>query len=437
MHPNRIVALAILIALPATGALAQATSSRVTFYKDVSSILQENCQECHRPAGTNYGGMIAPMSLIAYEEVRPWAKSIVVQVVNRNMPPWDASPEHNGVFKNERTLTEAEIGTIEKWVANGAPRGNPKDAPAPREFENQGGWMIGEPDLIVQMPEPFFVNDDVYDLYTAFNVELTDAELPEDVWITAFQCKPDSNILHHFNCMILAPKDGKLPPPAGFPDTEHGEIAPSTVGGGQYIGGVSSGTDANLFPEGFGYPLKRGSRVTFDIHYHKEPGPDTAVTDQSSIGFKLTSTPPSRKINQGGSGLMATFAINIPPGAPRHQLGPVWKTLKQESEIMTLMPHMHLRGTEAIFEATYPDGTTEVLLHVPKYDFSWQTVYYFNEPKRVPANTKISYTAWYDNSPEMAERRNFDSNQTVTFGPASTDEMMMGFMMAAPVEDDE
>lgn len=429
MRHHWVRAFLIVPALVLTTALSLA-EDRVAFYRDVLPILQENCQECHRPAGANYGGMVAPMSLQTYQEVRPWAKAIVQQVASREMPPWDAAKDFHGVFRNERSLTDEEIALIERWVRTGAPRGNPADAPEPVTFQSTNGWVIGEPDLVVEMPEPYYVGDDVYDLYTAFEVDLTDAQLPEDAWITAFQCKPGSPVIHHFNCHLLPPEDGKLPPKRETPVSE--TVAP--VGAGQYIGGVSSGSEASVFPEGFGLPLKKGTRVTFDIHYHKEPGPGTAVTDLSHIGFKLTHTEPARSI--GGVPPLLRFDIDIPPREPSHQIGPVALTLPRDVDVVALMPHMHMRGDRAKFEAFYPDGTSEVLLYVPTYDFSWQTVYYYNELKRLPAGTRVEYTSWYNNSPEMAAERGFDPDQRVRFGQKSTDEMMMGFMMASPVPDE-
>lgn len=404
---------------------------RYSFYKDVAPILQENCQECHRPAGANFGGMVAPMSLIKYDEVRPWAKSIVKQVQSREMPPWDAHPSHKGEFKNERTLEDFEITLITDWVNSGAPKGNPKAAPEPRNFEAMGGWMIGEPDLVVAMPEPYHVTDDMYDQYTAFSVDLTETDLPDDVWITAFQCKPGSKVIHHFNCHLLPPVDGKLPP---APDkAESSSISP--VGAGNYIGGISSGSDPVDWPEGFGIPLVRGTRVTFDIHYHKEPGPGTGVYDQSHIGFKLTDKKPSREL--GGSRPMMRFDINIDPGQERYRLGPASQILEHDIEVIGYMPHMHMRGKEAKFEAIYPDGRVETLLHVPRYDFAWQTVYYYDQLKILPKGTKVQYTAWYDNSEPYAQQRGFDSNQAVQFGQKSSDEMMMGFIMSAKIEKKE
>ncbi len=424
--PRRCASLLLMAFVPAFASIASAAEEPVTFTRDVLPILQGNCQDCHRPSGTNYGGMIAPMSLMTFDDARPWAKSIAQEVSSREMPPWDAAPIHNGEFSNERTLTDAQIETIQSWVRQGSRRGRTEDAPPPREFKTTGGWMIGEPDLIITMPEPYWVGDDVYDLYTGFPVDLTEEMLPDDVYIQAFQCKPGSKVIHHFNGHLLAPdEDGKLPPPP----TKFESDALSPRGAGVYIGGVSSGTDANIYPDGYGLPLKKGTRVTFDIHYHKEPGEGTGVWDQSQIGFKFCKKPPRSALT--GMGLFY-FNINIAPGESDYKIGPVPRKTSRDLQIISLMPHMHTRGKAAKFEAFYPDGTSEVLLDVPNYDFSWQTVYYFEELKFVPKGTRIEYTSWYDNSPEYAAERGFDPAQRVKYGQKSSDEMMMGFVMAGP-----
>ena len=422
--------LLVLVALAPVAVSAQAGSDpeSVTFYRDVLPILQENCQDCHRSSGTNYGGMVAPMSLLTYEDARPWARSIARQVSARNMPPWHAAPDFHGVFANERTLSEEEIGVLLGWASQGARRGAPEDAPPPRTFEAVGGWLHGEPDLVVDLPISYEVGDDVEDRYTAFAVDLTPEMLPEDVYIRGFQCKPGVKIVHHFNAHILYPDaEGELPPPPDKP--ESATVAPQ--GAGIYLGGVSSGSGATMYPEGYGIPLRRGTRVTFDIHYHKEAGPGTRVVDGASqIGFYFTREPPKSPVS--GVSLFH-FDIEIPPRDGDHQIGPISREVREDSEIVALMPHMHMRGKSAKFEAFYPDGTREVLLEVPSYDFSWQTVYYYDELKSVPKGTRIEYTAWYDNSEEYADLRGFDSSQTVRFGQASTDEMVMGFVMLAPV----
>lgn len=372
------------------------------------------------------------MALTTYSEVRPWARSIARTVAAREMPPWDAHPRHDGTFANERVLGPNEIEILVNWSTSGATAGDATDAPPPREFPSTGGWVVGEPDLVVTMPEPYFVEDDVEDLYAAFSYVLTEEDLPEDRWVVAFQCKPDSDIIHHFNLHLLAPdENGELPPPPEFPNQD--QIAPSPENAGNYMGGVSSGSDANRYPEGYGFLLRKGSRVTFDIHYHKEPGDGTGVWDQSSIGFIFADEPVKRSLGSGLRPIM-NFTFAIPPNDGNHQVGPYSTVAQRDTDIIALMPHMHMRGKSARFEAFYSDGTTEVLLEVPEFDFSWQTVYYYDQMKRIPRGTRIEYTAWYDNSPEKAARYGFDSNRTVRFGQPSTDEMMMGFMMSAAVE---
>ena len=153
---------------------------RPTFFKDVLPIMQENCQGCHRPTGETVMGMVAPMSLRTYNEIRPWSKAIARNVQERSMPPWHASKEFHGVFSNERTLTDAEIETIVRWVSMGSPRGNVEQAPPAVNFANDHGWSIGEPDLIVPFPEPHWVSDNVLDRYDTINVQISKEQLPED-----------------------------------------------------------------------------------------------------------------------------------------------------------------------------------------------------------------------------------------------------------------
>ena len=370
------------------------------------------------------------MSLMTYEEARPWARAIARQVGTREMPPWDAAADFNGVFANERVLTDPEIERIRRWAAGGAPKGDPAHAPAPRRFEATGGWLHGEPDLVVDLPTAYTVGDEIADQYTAFAVDIGPETLPDDVYIRGFQCKPGTPIIHHFNAHILYPDaDGKLPPPPTVPESS--TVAPQ--GAGIYLGGVSSGSGATMYPEGYGIPLRKGTRVTFDIHYHKEAGPGTAVTDSTSqIGFYFTREPPKSAVS--GVSLFH-FDIEIAPGEADHRIGPISRPVPADSEIVALMPHMHMRGKRAKFEAFYPDGSSEILLEVPEYDFSWQTVYYYDELKPVPKGTRIEYTAWYDNSADYGALRGFDSSQTVRFGQASTDEMTMGFVMLAPQVD--
>ena len=180
----------------------------VTYYKDVLPLIQDNCQSCHRAEGLNLGGVIAPMSFMSYEETRPWARAIARKVAAHEMPPWFASGP-KGVFSNERGLTDAEIGTIVSWVDAGAPAGDRADAPSPRHFAEatSGGWSLGTPDFIFKLDEPYFIDDDVYDLNISFFKELTEADLPADVWVRGWEFRTGaSGVAHHMCGFVRPPK---------------------------------------------------------------------------------------------------------------------------------------------------------------------------------------------------------------------------------------
>ncbi|PCJ56348.1 MAG: hypothetical protein COA73_12340 [Candidatus Hydrogenedentota bacterium] len=395
-----------IIAMPATAEVP----AKPTFTKDVLPILQENCQTCHRPAGTNLSGMIAPMSLISYQEVRPWAKAIVKAVEAKTMPPWDASPVHNGTFRNERTLTEDEIATIKKWVDMRAPRGNPNDAPAPVEF-SETGWNFGEPDLVVDFPEAFFVPDDIQDLYHNITVELTSEQLPEDRWIKSIEFKPGSEVVHHIIGHANAPEN------AG--DETRG-----------MLGGNAPGADQVEFPDGFGIKLYKGSHVTFAMHYHKESGPGTGMLDSSQIGLQFH----DKDMEVGHPIEISTIshgAFTIPPHHERWKVG-ASRTFDEDTLLLNMLPHTHLRGSEAIYTAFYPDGSSELLLHVPEYDFNWQTGYAYEVNKEVPAGTRIEMEFWFDNSEERANKYNFNPDRAISFGGPTTDEMDLAWITIAP-----
>lgn len=386
-------AAVIMLAVAMT---AQAEDSReITFTKDILPILQENCQVCHRPNGANYSGMVAPMAFMTYEEVRPWAKAIARKVVAREMPPWHAASIHAGQFANERTLTDEEIATISRWVDTGAKRGRPEDAPAPIEWPDGGsGWSIGEPDLIVRMPEPYFIADEVEDLYINFEKVITKEELPRDQYIKAVEFKAGSPAVHH----VIAPP----------------------------LGGMAPGNDPNITPEGFGRVIRAGDRVEFQMHYHKEAGPGTGVWDQTEIG--VTFHPPDADIKWsfgGGPANIGNTWFEIPPGHPNWAVG-ASHVYERDTLILGFMPHMHVRGKDMTYTAYYPDGTSEVLLSVPKYDFNWQTSYRYKEPKWIPAGTRLEVVAHFDNSTNNPSNPN--PNKAIRFGGPTTDEMMLGWL---------
>lgn len=396
-----VMTAALLCAGPGAQADDNALDSRVTFTKDIVPILQENCQVCHRPGGANLGGMVAPMALVTYGETRPWAKSIANVVKNLEMPPWDATKEFHGVFENERTLTREEIDTVVKWVAEGAKKGRPEDAPSPREFPSVGGWQIGEPDLIVKMPERYFVADDVEDLYVDFETPLTAQMLPEDRYVKAVEFRPGSSAVHH---IISLP-----------------------------LGGIAPGNDPTIFADGFAQLLRAGSAVQWQMHYHKEAGPGTGVWDQSEVAVRFypVGYKPDHVIRMAP---LENMDFEIPAGDPNYSAN---SNRKFDKEVMLIsyLPHMHLRGKSALYVAQYPDGTEEKLLDIPNYDFNWQTTYTYREPKVIPAGTNVELTLWWDNSADNPA--NPDSTRAVRFGEPTTDEMMFGFMNYAYVDEPE
>ena len=390
-----LAVFAVVSLLSATMAVAAddgAPSGRVTFTKDVLPILQENCQSCHRAGGANFAGMVAPMAFMSYSEVRPWAKSIVKRISTGEMPPWHASETFHGVFANERTITEEEIATIVKWVNTGAARGSAADAPEPIAWaETEDGWSLGKPDLIISMPEAYFIEDDVQDEYINFRTTITEEDLPHARWIKSIEYKPGSEAVHH---VIARP-----------------------------LGGIAPGNDPTVYEEGYGKLLEPGTTVSFQMHYHKEAGPGTGMWDQSVIGVRFHPEDAHIKYVIGG-GNVPNMRFEIPPGHPNWQVGGS-HTFSEDTYLLAMMPHMHLRGKAAEYTAFYPDGTQETLLEVPQYDFNWQTTYKFKEAKFMPAGTRMEMKMWFDNSADNPS--NPDYTKAIRFGGPTTDEMALAW----------
>ncbi len=399
-----ILALAALLIATAGPGLASSSTDKngdaPTYYKEVLPILQNSCQDCHRPDGANLGGMVAPMAFTSYADTRPWAKAIAKQVDQGTMPPWHASPNQHGVFVNERVLEQSEIDTLVAWAKAGAPAGDAADAPPAREWPDTGGWIIGKPDLEIVMGDKYFVEDDVEDIYVNFMTPITEDMLSEPRWVKAVEFKPGSPVVHH----IVAPP----------------------------LGGIAPGNQPTIYNDGYGTLLKPGDTVRWSMHYHKEPGPDTGVWDQSKVGLQFYPkgyTPEHPVVVDP----LAKMDFVIPPGEADVSYT-VSTKFERDSLLLSLLPHMHLRGKSAHYLAKYPDGTEEVLLEVPKYDFNWQTSYDYPEDaaKKIPAGTEVVFTATWDNSENNPF--NPDPTKEVRFGEPTTDEMMFGFLTYADAE---
>jgi len=363
-----------------------------TFAKDVAPIFYKSCVECHRPT------MFAPMSLVTYDEARPWARAIKQRVVARSMPPWGADAAH-GVFKNDPSLTEAEIDTIARWVDAGAPRGDDADLPAKPEFAE--GWTIGKPDAIFTMEEEFQIPAEGAIPYQYLRVP---THLTEDKWIQALEIRPGAAAqVHH----VIA-----FTQPAGSPISGNGVLGPTN------IGGTTPNKPGIRYPEGVARLLRGNSDIILQMHYTTNGKP---ASDRTRVGIIYAAQPPS-KLAAGGMVLQPRFVIPAYDG--NAEVKGTTK-LQRDTVVTTLTPHMHVRGKDMTYIAHYPDGTSETLLAVPKYDFNWQITYELAKPKVLPKGTEVEVIAHYDNSPN--NKFNPDPSKDVRWGDQTWEEMMIGF----------
>jgi hypothetical protein len=400
----------VVLTASAFCSLAFAADTKITFHKNVEPILQARCQGCHRP------GEAAPMSLLNYSDARPWAKSIKQAVLVRKMPPWSADGSV-GHFRNDRHLSQSEIDTLAAWVDAGAPEGNPKDAPAPLQFSE--GWAIGKPDLVLEMPV-------AYDVPAQGTVDYQWILIPafkEEKWIQAFEVRPGNRaVVHHVAAfwrragspwMADAKPGVPTPKPSAAAETgsSDGIIA-------EYVPGIPP----LVLPTGYALHLPAGADIMLQVHYTPNGKP---TTDRSSLGFIFAKEKPAYQVITFG---MGAPVLKIPPYDPNYAAKAV-TTLGIDVEMLGINPHMHLRGKSAEVTATYPDGHSEAILSVPKYDFNWQITYEPEGGLKLPAGTRLDAISYFDNSPNNPW--NPDPSKEVHFGDQTSDEMMAVFMHLA------
>jgi copper type II ascorbate-dependent monooxygenase-like protein len=447
--PLLIAVCLIALATSNSSSANSGIKKEITFSRDVAPILFKNCTECHR------AGEAAPMSLLNYKEARPWARSIKEKVVTKEMPPWHADL-HFGQFSNDRRLSQTQIDTIAAWVDQGALEGNPKDLPAPPKFVE--GWIIGKPDIVLQMPQEFTLEASGPDEYQYFEIQ---TNFKEDVFVQMAEARPGNRkIVHHIIGFVSPPsKDGKqkqmtkedfekyraeaekksifrnegflMRMKPGIPVYDDGCALPNggngesldtkqESGGFDLLVGFAPGMPPGVMEPGAVKRIPAGSKILLQMHYSKMTG--KVEKDQSSIGLVLAKQPADKHVYTRG---IANTYFQIPPGADNHQVTSCWTT-KEDIHLQTLMPHMHLRGKAMKFEAFYPDGRSEVLIDVPNYSFSWQTVYYLKKQAAIPKGTRIVVTARFDNS--SRNKFNPDPKQAVRFGDPTYDDMMIGWI---------
>jgi hypothetical protein len=398
-----------------------------TYTKDVAPILYKNCTGCHRP------GEIGPMSLLTYDDVRPRAKDIRDKVADGVMPPWHADKAH-GTFANDRSLTEGDKAVLIKWANNGAPKGDPKDLPPAPAYTD--GWSIGQPDVVLEMPVAYKVPADGFVEYEYFEIP---TNFTEDKWVQAVEVRPGARaVVHH---VIVTARPGKPEPrPGGFrfargmeiprgetgaepaakdADSKHGRgqsLFPAPQRLGVFVGGFAPGTSAFKYEPGMAMLLKAGSTLVMQMHY--TPNGKEAVVDRTKVGLTFAKQPPQTELRLG---TLMNGQLKIPAGEKDYSIAAEMTTLTDVT-LRSMLPHTHLRGKSWEYSAIYPDGRSEVILSVPKYDFNWQTEYVFAEPLKLPKGTKIRAVAHYDNS--AANKSNPDPTVDVAWGDQTWEEMM-------------
>jgi len=398
------VAAGLCIIAAIAVAANRAAPAKITFTRDVAPILYNRCAECHRP------GEIAPMSLLSYKDARPWARSIKEKVVDRSMPPWLATPGY-GHFENDRRLSQKEVDTISAWVDGGALQGDEKDLPPAPKFEE--GWSIGKPDTVIALDEEVAVPATGVAPYQYINVK---THFTENKWVQAAEIRPGNRkVVHH---IIVFVQDASQAAEAAGPRHAQGEAREGRGGRGFKLAGYAPGEQPKVFPPGTAKLIKAGSTLTFQMHYTPN---GEASKDRSYIGL-IFAKQPVNKVVQTGTATNARFVI--PPGDGNFEVKSSW-TAKEDVRLVDLMPHMHVRGKDFTYTAVYPDGRSQVILQVPRYDFNWQLLYRLKEPLLLPRGGRIDCVAHFDNS--VKNKYNPDPSKEVRWGDQTWEEMMIGW----------
>ena len=418
-----------------------------TFTKDVLPILQRSCQNCHRPSTH------APMSLITYQDVRPWARSIKQKVTSREMPPWHID-RSIGEYLEDVSLSDREVTLIGAWVDNGAPEGRVSDAPPPKTFPPHAEWTYGEPDLIVRMKKGFKIPAEGPDFTPE---EVVDPGLTEDRYVKWVQIIPDARrAVHHSHVYVDMP-DGTETDGLGLG-------MGSNVGNSLDLIEYGAGNDADLFPDGTTKVLKKGALFRFESHYHpygeetfdrqrvgikfypKGVVPKRVVTSHRirtgvgndwvlnreriedlllRAGHKLSIDEPSMPTGAliAENPLHSAALLSIPPNTvAQHER--FWP-LPKPALIVSFQPHMHFRGSRMMLEAIHPDGRREVLTSATHYEQNWQITYKYKTPHLFPAGTILHTVSFHDNTAN--NKHNPDPSAWIGWGSRTMDEMGHGW----------
>ena len=377
---------------------------QITYTKQVSRIIQNRCQECHRQ------GQIGPMPLLSYADASDWSEMIREVVSEKRMPPWHADAQHHGKFSNERALTKEEYDTLLKWIETGCPKGDDRDLPPARQFADT--WYLGKPDIVLSMEEEYDVPAKAPKGGIPYRYFKIKTNFDEDKWVRAVECKPGNRaVVHHILAYAIAGSKG-------------GELTDG-LGRGM-LGAYAPGDLGFAYPPEAAKKIPKGATIVLQMHYTPN---GVAGKDRSSIGLYFAKEPPKAEVH---SRAINNMLFQIPPNAANHEVRSE-TTFKKDVILYTLLPHMHLRGKDFKYEIVYPDGKKDMILYVPRYDFGWQATYHLKEPLRLPKGTTIKCLAHFDNS--KGNPWNPDPTAAVRFGEQTWEEMMIGFIEYAYVDE--
>jgi hypothetical protein len=367
---------------------ARAEERSITYAGQVAPILQKHCQICHRP------GQVAPFSLLTYEQARKRAALIAEVADRREMPPWKASTTEGGPFRDPQVLSDVEIAALTAWAQAGAPEGDPRTVPPPPQFA--ADWVLGKPDLVLTMREPYTVDARGADELRVFVIP---SGLTEGRWVSAVDFKPGNrNVVHH----MLAAVDGSgrarakdlADPAPGYKTFGGFGILPSAG-----LSGWAPGKQPLRLPPGVGRYLPAGADILIQVHYHKS---GKVETDASCIGLYFAKGPIDKQVIGAAvrpprARLSLRPELRIPAGAANHEVR-CSGTMPRDVHLTAVVPHMHLLGKDFLMAATRPDGTRRTLIRIDRWDFNWQNSYEFIEPVALPAGTRLDVVAHFDNS---------------------------------------
>ncbi|MCA1964551.1 MAG: cytochrome c, partial [Prosthecobacter sp.] len=381
-----------------TSNLSSTSATSVTYHREIARIMQASCLECHREGG------VSPFSLQSYEDVLEHAGMIRKQVQRGAMPPWFAAAPAQGTespWANDCSLSAQDKADLLAWLDSpDRPLGNPADAPVPLSFPTE--WALGEPDAIFQLSEPISIKAEGTMPYQFATVATS---FSEDRWVNGYEIRPtDASVVHHV-IVNVHEKGSRV--------RDRGE------GAGGYWAAYVPGNTHHRWPEGFAKKLPAGATISFQIHYTPN---GRKTQDQLRIGLHFASSAPRYIVHTAS---VSHLRLSIPPGASHH-VEVKEQPVPMDMHVLAYMAHMHVRGKAFKYEATLPDGSHQVLLDIPRYDFNWQLRYDLATPKLLPRGSKVKITAVYDNS--AGNPANPDPTKTVRWGPQTHDEMMIGYV---------